>query len=55
MSRRTSHDIDKSLKAAFDEAASQDVPDRFLDLLIKLRAAEEAAARKATGAADDDV
>ena len=38
MSRRRVEDIDKSLKAAFDDAASQVVPDRFIELLAKLRA-----------------
>ncbi|MEM9970351.1 MAG: NepR family anti-sigma factor [Pseudomonadota bacterium] len=38
-------DIDKSLKAAFDDAATQVVPDRFIELLARLRDAEEKAAR----------
>lgn len=53
MSRRRVEDIDKSLKAAFDDAASQVVPDRFIELLAKLRAAEEEAARR-KAAEDDD-
>ena len=55
MSRRSAEDIDKSLKAAFDDVASQDVPDRFIELLAKLRAAEEKVARErdAQGGADE--
>lgn len=29
--------IDENLKRVYDEAASQQVPDRFLELLAKLR------------------
>ena len=44
MSRRTIQDIDVSLRAAFDDVAKQSVPGEFMELLEKLRAAEDKAA-----------
>ena len=43
MSRRTIQDIDVSLRAAFDDVAKQPVPGEFVELLEKLRAAEDKA------------
>ena len=54
MSRRTAQDIDKNLRAAFEDVASQAVPDRFIELLAKLRAAEEKAAEQRENGGDSD-
>ena len=39
---RVSEQIDANLKRAFDEISNEDVPDRFADLLSKLRETEQA-------------
>lgn len=37
---RTQHEIDENLKRAYDDVINQKVPDRFTDLLAKLKEAE---------------
>ena len=43
---KTGADIDANLKRAFDQVLEEQVPDRFLDLLSQLRAADNAPTNK---------
>lgn len=45
---RVSEQIDANLKRAFDEISNEAVPDRFSDLLAKLRESEKAQSSKET-------
>ena len=37
----SSKQIDESLKRVYEDALNEDVPDKFLDLIAKLKASEE--------------
>ncbi|NOE20791.1 hypothetical protein GS634_21890 [Ruegeria atlantica] len=45
--------IDENLKRAFDQLASEPVPDRFVDLLSQLRAQESGNKTADAGGTDD--
>ena len=47
-----SEEIDANLKRAFDQISKEQVPDRFADLLSKLRETEQAQSAKETRSDD---
>ncbi|MGP6087388.1 NepR family anti-sigma factor [Antarctobacter jejuensis] len=41
LNSRIAEEIDRNLRQAFDETVQEPVPDRFMDLLSQLKAAED--------------
>ena len=52
--RKIDNEIDRNLKQAFDELAGEPLPERFVDLLSRLRADGTGAQDTSPDTSDDD-